>query len=141
MSTEPTMTFKTKKRLTLPAIKFVVGKTQYVKIMGPIHEGKQRGKVQTDADGKPKKPPMLCDVIDLTSGEHVAMICAEIIKTELAESYPNDAYVGLGFAITKQTRKEGKRYDPYNIEEIELPEQYASAPAAVETLPAAKKRA
>lgn len=118
-------TFQRKKRLTKPALKFVVDKPMYVLIMGKIHEGEQRGKAQIDpSTGQAKKPPMVCDVVDLTTGEECSLIAAEIIKTELASSYPNDSYVGHGFEITKQKRKEGKRYDPYDISEIELPEHF-----------------
>lgn len=127
--------FRRKKLLTKAALKLQVDKPVYVLIMSKIHEGSQRGKAQVDSDGKPKKPPMICDIIDLDTGEDCALICAEIIKTELTETYPNDSYVGKGFEITKQKRKEGKRYDPYGIAEIEVPAEFATqVDAAIKSL-------
>lgn len=123
-------TFKVKKALTRPTLKFQTDVPLYVKITGPMHLGATRGKQQLDSEGNPKKPPTVCDVIDLTTGEACQIICAEIIKTELSEAYPKDGYVGLGFALTKQKRKEGKRYDPYSIAEIELPAEYQTPPTA-----------
>lgn len=136
-STATAPKFTRKKRLTKPALKFVVDSPMYVLIMGKIHEGETRGKAQIDPQtGQPKRPPFVCDVIDLTTGEECTLIAAEIIKTELSASYPNDSYVGHGFEITKQKRKEGKRYDPYDISEIDLPEQFEKAAATVRAKPA-----
>lgn len=127
-------TFKRKKAVTLSTLKFVVDKPLFVQIIGKLHEGKARvgrsGNVKLDSDGNPRKPPTLIEVLDLTTGEMAQLIASTIIKTELGEAYPNDSYVGLAFEITKQKRKEGREYDPYSIIEIELPEEYKSAPAA-----------
>lgn len=122
---EVTKKFKRKRVVTVPTLKFVVDKPLYVKITEKLHEGKQRtgrnGNVKLDSDGNPRKPPTLLGVIDLETGEPAQLIAATIIKTELAEGYPNDTYLGKCFEITKQKRKEGREYDPYQIIEIEDP--------------------
>lgn len=123
--------FKRKRAVTLPTIKFEYEKPVYVKIIGEMHEGKARlarGQTQPDPD---KKPPTLAHVIDLSTGEETQIILAEVLKSELTDAYPNHGYVGRGFEIIKQKRKEGKKYDPYGICEIELPEQYQDKAADV----------
>lgn len=126
--------FKRKRSITLTTLKFVVDQPLFVKITGKLHEGKTRvgrnGEVKKDSDGNPRKPPTLIEIVDLTTGEQCQLIAAEVIKSELAEAYPNDGYVGRGFEMCKQKRKEGKQYDPYSIIEIELPDEYKDAPAA-----------
>lgn len=129
--------FEVKKKLTLPTFKFVVDSPFYALFLGPIHRGTQRGKPKLRADGTPEEPPMLAHVVNMETGEHGQIMVAEIIKTEITENFPKDGYVGHGFAITKQKRKEGKRYDPYNIDEVDVPEElqaevkkYAKIPVA-----------
>lgn len=120
--------FKRKRAVTLPTIKFEYEKPVYVKILGEMHVGKvrlARGQTEPDPD---KKPPTLCHVIDLSTGEETQIILAEVLKSELSDAYPNHAYVGKGFEIVKQKRKEGKKYDPYMIAEIELPPEFAGKP-------------
>lgn len=125
---EPTKTaspFKRKRAITLPTFKFEQDKPLYCKILTPMHEGRvrlARGQTELDPD---KKPPTLATVVNLESGELGQIILAEVLKTELSEAYPNNSYVGKGFEITKQKRKEGKRYDPYALAEIEVPEAFA----------------
>lgn len=122
--------FKAKKAITLSTLKFVVDKPLHVLILGKLHEGKARvgrsGNVKLDSDGQPRRPPTLVEVLDMDTGEMAQIIAATIIKTELSEAYPNDGYVGLGFEITKQKRKEGREYDPYSIVEVEVPEEFVA---------------
>lgn len=127
----PEIKFKKKRAITLSTIKFEAEKPVYVRITEAMHEGKvrlARGKTASDDD---KKPPTLCRVTELTTGEETQIILAAVLKTELEEAYPNETYVGLCFEIIKQKRKEGKRYDPYSITEVEDPNAApATAPAA-----------
>lgn len=114
--------FQIKKKLTLPTFKFIVDTPLYALFLGPIHRGTQRGQAKLNPQtGEPELPPMLAHIVNMETGEHGQIMIAEIIKTEISENFPNDGYVGHGFAITKQKRKEGKRYDPYNIDEIDVP--------------------
>jgi hypothetical protein len=116
------MEFKRKKLLTRPVLKYVVDVPNYVKIETAAHIGKT---MKPGADGKQKEPATLCNVIDLKTGEPAQLILNAVVKSVLSEEYPNDTYVGLCFAITKQARVAGKQYDPFNIEEIEDPTESA----------------
>ena len=128
--------FRRKKILTLSTFKFEVDKPRYLLVLDKMHIGRKRGKPRLRPDGTEEEPPTLTHVIDMETGEHGQIMVAEIIKTELTETYPNDGYVGLAFAITKQRRKEGKRYDPFNIEELDVPENLQ--PAADDAIKALK---
>ncbi len=109
---------KRKKLLTKPLLKYSVGVAVCVLIETAMHIGKD---MKPGADGKKKEPATLCDVIDLKTGEPCQLIMNAVVKSVLSEEYPNDAYVGKCFAITKQVRVQGKAYDPFSVEEIENP--------------------
>lgn len=130
--------FKRTRAITLPTFKFEQDKALYVKFLAAMHIGRvrlTRGQTEPDPD---KKPPTLAHVVNIETGEEGQIILAEVLKTELGEAYPNEGYVGRGFEIVKQKRKEGKKYDPYTIAEIELPPEYQSpATPAAGTAPAA----
>lgn len=114
---------KRKRLLTRPVLKYVVDVPNYVLIESAAHIGKE---MKPGADGKKKEPATLCNVIDLKTGEPAQLILNAVVKSVLAEEYPNDSYVGLCFSITKQARVTGKSYDPFSIEEIENPNAGAS---------------
>lgn len=120
------MTFeaKTKKVLTRPVLKFSTDVTHHVRMESKMYIGKEMKQKEGE---KKKEPATLVDVIDLETGEPVQLIATAVMKSVLDESYPNNAYVGLCFSITKQARKEGKQYDPYMIIEIEDPAVTANA--------------
>lgn len=122
---------KVKNKLTLPQFKFVVDQPRYLRIEGAIYLGKE----MKPAEGKkPMEPAHLARVTDLETGELGEVIVPAVLKSTLEESMPNNAYVGKCFAITKQKRQEGKRYDKFGVDEIEDPavpaESAASEPAA-----------
>jgi hypothetical protein len=110
--------FKTKKVLTLPLFKLVVDTPSHFKITGPMYIGKDMKQKEGD---KKKEPATLANVTNLETGEAGQFIVNAVVKSVLTDEYPNDAYVGKCFAITKQKRKEGKSYDPFNVVEIEDP--------------------
>jgi hypothetical protein len=109
---------KRKKLLTLPVLKWEVGKPKYLKIEAAMHIGKE---MKAKDNEKKKEPATLCNVTDLATGEPAQIIVNAVLKSVLTEEYPGDAYVGLCFSITKQARQAGKQYDPFAIEEIEDP--------------------
>jgi len=126
----PVRKFKTKKKLTLATFKFDKGVALYLLALGPIHRGVERGTPRKRPDGTDEEPPMLMHIINMETGEHGQIMVAEIIKTELTEKYPKNTYIGHAFGIMKGERKPGKRYDPYEIEELEIPDELAEASAA-----------
>lgn len=129
------MATRTKKLITLPTFKFVTDVPLNVVIIQPMHIGvKREGRGSSEADKK-KEPPTLARVINLDTGEEGQIILASVLKTELAEAYKNDSYVGKAFEMIKQKRKEGKQYDPYSLAELDLnAEEQATADAAVAAL-------
>jgi hypothetical protein len=135
---------KRKRLLTKPLLKYSVGMAVYVLIETAAHIGKE---MKPGADGKKKEPATLCDVVDLKTGEPCQIILNAVVKSVLAEEYPNDSYVGKCFAITKQARVTGKAYDPFSVEEIENPNEAPAvtpdAPGKFESSPTniGKKRA
>lgn len=129
----PGVKFKKKKVLTRPVLKLVENEPIYVKLVGPMHLGKEMKQKEGE---KKKDPATLIDVINLSTGEEAQIIASAVIKSVLDELYPNQSYVGLGFSMVKQARQPGKQYNPVHIEEIELPAEEtpasdgASAPGA-----------
>lgn len=117
--TPPAFTPKRKKLLTRPVLKFVMDETRYIKFEGPIYLGKEMK--QKAGDDKKKEPAHLADVIDLPTGELAQIIVNAVPMSVLEENYPDKAYVGKCFAITRQKRQPGKQYDPFKVEEIEDP--------------------
>jgi hypothetical protein len=119
------MDFVVKKRLTIPLLKLTEGNTQYVKITAPMHLGKE----QKAKDGEKKKEPaMLANCVNLQDGSECQIILSAVVKSVLEDEYPNSAYVGKCFAITKQGRAPGKSYNQFDVVEIEDPAA-AAAPA------------
>lgn len=125
----------TKKVLTRPLLKFSTGITHHVLFQGAMFIGKE---MKPGADGKKKEPATLADVVDLETGEVAQMIVNAVVKSVLTEAYPADTYVGRAFSITKQPRKEGKAYDPFNVVEIEVPADAPKPAAAAADKPANK---
>lgn len=118
------MAFKRVKNLTLDILKFVELEPRHVKITGAVHLGKP----QKAAEGeKAREPAHLASCINLEDGAECQIIVAAVVLSVLNDEYPNDAYVGKCFAITKKNRVAGKQYFPYSVEEIE--DQGVSEPA------------
>ena len=137
----PAISFKEKKRVTLPVVKFIPGIPIYVKIIGEMHLGK---KVKGRGDKAQMEPATLAEVQILATvtpalvnektgviekeqsmqmhetPEEALMICATVLKSVLDENYPDKSYVGKGFKITKMEKKEGRSYNEYDLSELEL---------------------
>jgi hypothetical protein len=132
---------KRKKLLTRPVLKMPEGVPRYVKIEAPMFIGKTiKEKSKGGDDKKQKEPATILDVVDLTTGEQAQIVCNAVLKSVLAEEYPNDAYVGLCFSIEKQGRAPGKDYNPFHIEEIEDPNAMSDAPAPAAAPAGSKKK-
>lgn len=112
--------FKTKRIVTIPQLKWEEGVTYYLRFDSPAALGKSIEKVKNER-GEEKKPPMLCQVTNLETGELQEVIMGAVLLSTLNEAYPNDAYVGLSFAITKEGLVKGKSnsYARWHIEEVE----------------------
>lgn len=103
--------------ITLPLIKPQLDVPVYVKITGALFEGK---KVEGTSDASKMEPATLFNCIDLVTGELAQMIAPAVLKSILAEEYPDDSYIGLGFGITKHPKVSGKRYHTFTVQQIEV---------------------
>ena len=127
--------FKVKRNITLPLVKPQIDQPVYVKITDPMKIGKQVG----DMDAA-----MICNCIDLQTGEAAQIILPSVLQGIFHDDFgaplygakekgepttmlepPHDdqiadAYVGLGFMITKHTKASGKKYNPYSVAELDL---------------------
>jgi len=110
---------KVVKRVTMPTLKLLPDVPAYVKITDKIFEGKDNKKKKDDN----KKPPMVFNVINLETGEHMQMVAGAVVQSEIAENYENHSYVGKCFMIVKGKKKgTGERgYFTYEIAEIADP--------------------
>ena len=126
---------KRKKLLTRPVLKWEVDKPKYLKIEAAMHIGKDIKSRNAKEDDKKKEPATIVDVTDLQTGEPAQIIVNAVLKSVLTDEYPNDAYVGKCFSITKQARQQGKQYDPFKIEEIEDPAEEETAKAGEASAP------
>lgn len=126
---------KVKKLITLPLIKPKIDEPVYVKILEPMMIGKQIGE---------KDAAILCNVVDLTTGETAQIIIPSVVQGIFHDSYgapkygtkgkgqpveqleppregqEPDSYVGRGFQFTKHQKASGKAYNPYTVAELEL---------------------
>lgn len=138
-SPAPAFVPKRKKLLTRPVLKLVKEQPRYVLLQARIYIGKEMR--QRSPDDKKKEPAHLVDVIDLTTGELAQVIINAVPMSVLTEEYPNFGYVGRCFELTRQTRQEGKSYDPFKVEEIEVPDNFKELAAIAVKEETARKEA
>lgn len=116
------MSFQPKviKTVTPTQFKLVGSQTLYIRINAAIFTGKQ-----LKGDKSNKKPAQLCGVTNLETGEAGQIVVPTVMESTLNEEYPDNAYVGKCFSITKgeKVQKPGVDvgYFKYRIEEIEDP--------------------
>jgi len=110
--------FKTKKLLTIPVLKFVQDTPRYVRITDPMHVGKPQKAKEGE---KPKEPATLANAVNLEDGTICQVIVSAVMKSVWTDEYPDGAYVGKCFKITKRGRNPGKQYNQFDMEEIEDP--------------------
>lgn len=110
--------FKVKGAVTLPVLKLAASVQRFVYFDGPMHVGKDTGQVM---NGKKMEPATVANVTDMETGEQGVLICATVMAGELRNAYPDDSYVGKGFALTLIKVPE-KKYNMYEILEIDLDE-------------------
>lgn len=103
--------------VTIPLLKKQDDKPIYVIFEGPIYKGKE---MQAAEGKKQMEPAHLARIINMETGEQMEIICNEVMKGSLNDTYPDNGYVGKAFMIT-QMKVEGKRYKNYSIKEIKNP--------------------
>ena len=101
-----------KERLTVGFTSMAHRKTLYCKVLTEPY--------QSDiefSNGKDKSCPMICNIIDLESGEESYLICSAIILS-VFKKY-GDKLVGKAFELNQAPKIEGKKYRALDIYEIE----------------------
>ena len=115
-----TFKFTKKRAVTLELLKPQIDKPVYVKFTCPIYQAKEtRSEDQIKKDAGQNEPPMLANIVNLENNKEQQIIIPSVLESELTDAYPEDAYVGLSFELVKFKKKEGKRYHPFSIIEIE----------------------
>jgi hypothetical protein len=115
------------KQVSTNLLKLKPGMTVYVKVTDAMKKAPALKKQQTLPDGeKPKEPPTLLPCINLETGEVATIIAGSVLVDLFNDEYPNGSYVGKGFAIEVKDQKAsagggGRRYNNYNVAEIEVP--------------------
>lgn len=108
--------FKVKRNITLPLIKPQIDVPVYIQITGPMFTGKKIDSGKT----KDMEPAEMVNCLNLETGEEAQMIVPSVLKGIFEDEYDSDAYVGLGFSVTKHAKASGKRYHPFSVAELEL---------------------
>lgn len=73
------------------------------------------------SDGTAMKPADVAEVTDLENpGQRWLIIVNAAVKAELDKQYKNAGYVGKCFRLVKLPKSEGKRYNPFAIDEIKV---------------------
>lgn len=130
-------TFKIKRAITLPLVKPQLDVPVYVKVTSPMSIGKAIGE---------KDAAIILNVVDLETGEDAQLLVPSVLQgilhddfgaplfgvkakgqpTEMLEpankDQKADAYVGMGFMLTKHPKKSGKQYHPWSVAELDLDE-------------------
>lgn len=115
------------KQVSTNLLKLRPGMTVYVKITDRMQQAKPLKKGEkTKEDGTPREPPTLIPVVNLATGEVQSIIAGSVLRDLLNDEYPSDKYVGRGFMIEVREQKAaqgggGRRYNTYNVAEIEVP--------------------
>lgn len=119
------MEFKTKKLLTIPVLKLVVGEPRYVKVTGPMFIGKEIKSRNAAVGEKKRDPATLIDAVNLEDGSECRVICSAVVKGVFEDNYPDNGYVGKCFSLLKLERAAGKDYNGFKVVEIEDPSESA----------------
>lgn len=103
------------KQVTLPVLKMVAdGKPRYFWIKGPMHLGK---KIDDN-----KEAATLSEAVDCETGQLGVIVVPTVMRKELNDQYPKDAYVNKFFEVIL-TRVPDKDYNIVGLTEIADPRE------------------
>lgn len=137
-----TMQFEIVRNVTLPF--FIMpedGTPSFVKFLTAIKPDEssfservtRRRKANADGtENKDQKEKMdIANVVNLQTGEEMRLVCHEVLKNIMTETYSDDAYVGKLFRVVKTPKKGGRggKYYAFDVAEIRLKTENADAPA------------
>lgn len=107
---------KAVRAVTLSVLSFKqVGTEHTIKILEPMRESESK-MIQKDG----MKNAHVCPIIDLETGEQHMFVVPTVVRGNLEESYPDNAYVGKCFYIKNDGGRgeNGKRYNKYTVIEV-----------------------
>lgn len=104
------MKFTKVRNVTRPVLKLATKTAYYLRFDGAMALGKI-------VDDK-KEPPMLADVTNMETGEEGMMILGAVLRDNLNEAYPGDAYVGKIFEIVKTAPEGARKYALWSVAEV-----------------------
>lgn len=110
--------FKPKRAVTLPAIVLKEGETRCLRITEAMHVSAAKAD-KKNKEGKEMDPATVCAAVDVESGEMGNFVVPAVVRGNLEEKYPGDAYVGCVFQITHMGKRAGKRYADFTVIELE----------------------
>lgn len=106
---------KVLKMVTLPVLKMTAdGKPRYFWFKGPMHVGKK-------IDDQ-KEAATLLEAVDCETGQVGQIVVPTVMRKELGEQYPKDAYVNKFFEVIL-TRVSNKNYNIVGLTEIADPRE------------------
>jgi hypothetical protein len=115
------ITFKAK-QVTRSVLTQVDGEPVAITITSEIVQAAEPRGERKETDPE-RKPPKICQVTNLLTGELQIFICNYVFEAEITEKYPDLSYVGRSFAVeSKLLPRKGKQSQLriYNIAELEI---------------------
>lgn len=110
--------FKKTKVVTVPVLKLMPGAPVYIKVESAMEISKQ---VEVKKVGdKPMEPATIMHCTDLSTDNEVLLIVGKMLASVINESYPDGSYVGKCFEIESKGKLGDKKYNVYNLTEIEV---------------------
>lgn len=106
-------TITLKKTVNRVLLRHNVGQTVFINILTPVRVGKE-------IKGSTMAPAKLVTVIEQTTGQEMDYIVSAVVEGLLQDNYPKNGYVGLSFAIYKEPKAAGKRYNNFSLAEIDV---------------------
>lgn len=106
-------TITLKKMVNRVLLRHGVGQTVYVKVQGPVRVGKE-------IKGSTMAPAKLVTVIEQTTGQEMDYIVSAVVEGLWTDNYPKNEFVGKSFAIYKEPKAPGKRYNNFSIAEVDV---------------------
>ncbi len=119
------------KQLVFPTLKVEPGIPFYINIREPMFIGRELDNAEKGEDGKAKRGPATILRVHCfhggednhpLNGKEVQIVANKLLVGTLNENYPDAAYVGKSFMVTKSDKaKKGKNgdYYPFEVDEID----------------------
>jgi len=115
------LVIKDVKTVTRPILSQTGDAPIYVRIESAIHKSQIEGRRKKGEEKPAMEPANVCNVLNLMTGEEQQIIVNAALESGLTDSYKNDSYIGLCFAIASRLRPHDggkKQIREYMVKEI-----------------------